>query len=177
MNKAIKKYKKKIISLKEKLIDHEKIIKDLQNKIVEIMESSESFIEDLKKNHAEEHSQQQKRMDEKFKQLENKYIEKLVIKQCYLLYYLKFIKDFLESQSVLKIQEISKKKSDLIEKNRFEDEIERKKLLEQKSVLEKESSAIEEKYQKKIKELQVIKIIKKIKLFLLFLFFCCCECI
>lgn len=80
MNKTIKKYKKKIINLKEKLTDHEKIVNDLQIKIVEIMESSENFIEDLKKNHIEEHLQQQKRMDEKFKQLENKYIEKLVIK-------------------------------------------------------------------------------------------------
>lgn len=69
--------------------------------------------------------------------------------------YLKRIKEFLESQSVSKIQEISTKKSDLIEKNRFENEMERKKILEQKSVLEKDLSTIEEKYQKRMKEMQV----------------------
>ncbi len=64
--------------MKQNLSDHEKTIHNLQNKIVDIMESSDKFIDDMKKNNAEELFQQQKRMDEKLKHLENKYIEKLV---------------------------------------------------------------------------------------------------
>ncbi len=67
----------------------------------------------------------------------------------------KISKDFLESQSFLKIQEISQKKSDLIEKTRAEDEFERKKLNDQKCALEKDLSLMDEKYHKKIKEIQV----------------------